>query len=189
MDYVIIGLGNPGLRYRMTRHNVAWIILEHLLDDVWKEDKYLKARYQHQMIGATSVHYLLPLTFMNRSGEAVTGLKKSFPDIRTDHIIVIHDDVDLPLGKIKISFDRGSGGHNGVTSIINHLGSKMFIRIRIGVSYSTEHAELLKPAVLGNFHDDEREFLQTKVSKQIHDIITCIIKEGYQVAMNRYHTS
>lgn len=132
---LIVGLGNPGQKYQPTRHNVGWLVLDKLIGTAkWRESKNANALYLQQEINGTQVEFIKPLTFMNNSGFSVASALKKHPALKpaTD-LIVIHDDVDLPVGKIKISQNSGSAGHKGVESIIERIGTKNFIRLRIGI--------------------------------------------------------
>ena len=184
MDYFVIALGNPGDKYRETRHNVGWIVLHALYSLDWEFDKYLNAQYANRKEAGKTVHYLLPQTFMNKSGESVSGLGKIFSDFNNEHLIVIYDDLDLPLGSVKVSFDRGSGGHNGIKSIEQHIGSQSFIRIRIGISQEREGVGAIKPPVLGTFERDEQKIVVEKVCPLVEQILESIVVHGYQKAMN-----
>ena len=183
MDYFVIGLGNPGTQYQHTRHNVAWIVLHKLLGAHWEEDKYLKAQY----LNNDGVHFLLPQTYMNKSGESVAGLKKIFSSFTPQRLIVIYDDIDLPLGSVRISFDRGSGGHNGVKSVTHHIGSQKFIRIRIGVAKRLEDGRIVKPPVLGRFEKTELEVVYQLVDS-VGEMLRHIQHKGYEDAMNTFNT-
>lgn len=187
MDYFVIALGNPGDKYKETRHNVGWIVLNRIYDLDWEHDKYLHADYSRRLDAGKTIHYVLPQTFMNKSGESVAGLQKIFSDFDNKHLIVIYDDLDLPLGKVRVSFDRGSGGHNGIKSIEQHLNSKAFIRIRIGIAQEREEIGIIKPPVLGTFELDEQTVILQKVSPLVRSILDTIVVEGYEKAMNIYN--
>ena len=174
MKYVI-GLGNPGEKYQNTYHNIAWLIFDALGLNDWKFDKYLNAEFTGENRGDEIFIYLKPQTFMNRSGEIINGLKK-MKDFSPEDLIVIHDDIDLPFGKVKLSYNRGDGGHNGVKSIIQHLGGKNFYRIRIGVAKSIDGRENLKPNVLSQLSRNEREVVQKEFALKFKDIILSISK-------------
>ena len=131
---LIIGLGNPGKQYAKTRHNIGWQVLDSLAGkNKWSESKKAKAEYIKKEIDGTLVELLKPLTFMNESGQAVAYAVKKH-SIATSDIIVVHDDKDLPLGKIKIQSDSSSAGHNGVQSIMDHLKTQSFTRVRMGIA-------------------------------------------------------
>ena len=180
--FYVIGLGNPGEKYHYTRHNVAWIVLDELYDEGWYRHGYMNAQVRSSEYGLL----IKPETFMNNSGEVISFLKKEV-DFAPEHIIIIYDDIDLPLGTIRVSFDRGDGGHNGVKSIVEHLGSKQCIRIRIGISRLLDDGRLVKPSVLGQFGKEERSMITDTIAPQVARILTSITTEGYEVAMNRYN--
>ncbi len=182
----IIGLGNVGSEYEITRHNVAWMILENLFStDRWQKNKYAESDLASTRIGDVDVLAVKPLTFMNESGRVIPYLMKTY-GTTVENIIVIHDDIDLPLGAVKISYDRGDGGHNGVKSIMNTLDSKQFTRIRVGVSILDEEGNLHKPDVLGNFSKAELEQID-HISQKVAKIIETITLSGYEKAMNLYN--
>ncbi|MCI5051061.1 MAG: aminoacyl-tRNA hydrolase [Candidatus Pacebacteria bacterium] len=179
----IIGLGNPGEKYKNTKHNVSWIIFDELFQDGWNTHKYMNAQIRTDRLGL----FIKPQTFMNKSGEVVSFLKKEV-DFDPEHIVIIYDDIDLPFGVIKIGYDRGDGGHNGVKSITNHLGSKKSIRIRIGISRKLDDGRLIKPNVLGNFSPDEITEIQNSYAPKVERIIKSLVEEGREKTMNRYNT-
>lgn len=190
--YVIAGLGNPGEKYKDTRHNVGWFVIESLVGtEGWTESKYANALLKEDSRAGERTLFMKPLTFMNKSGESVSySAQKN--NIEPSRIIVIHDDVDLPLGTFKISFDRGSGGHNGVKSIAHHLKTNAFVRIRIGIAPTTLRAKLqqktksLSGYVLSRFWDKEREELEILVGS-VGNAIDMIITDGVEKAMNRFN--
>ena len=188
MDYFVIALGNPGEKYRETRHNVGWIVLNNIYSLGWENDKYLHSLYSLREEAGKTIHYILPQTFMNHSGKSVSGLQKVFSSFNNEHLIVIYDDLDLPLGTVKVSFDRSSGGHNGVKSIAHHLGSQKFIRIRIGVAQEREGVGIVKPPVLGTFEYNEQPIVTETVSPKVQNILESIILDGYQKTMNIHNT-
>lgn len=184
--YAILALGNPGNQYAKTRHNAGWIIADTLFPhENWHENKYAHAELAAVEIGATTCTIAKPLTFMNESGKTADYFitKES---IQPENLIVMYDDLDLPLGKFKISFDRGSGGHNGIKSIETHLGSREFIRIRIGISRVLETGDVIKPNVLGNFDANELILLQ-KTSEDIKKAISVIFTDGKEKAMTLFN--
>lgn len=194
MQWTIVGLGNPGSAYTHTRHNVGFLAVDHIREHTsceagWTKRLFAKALTASGAIADTSVQFILPQTFMNLSGTAVKKFVKT-PDAIA-HTIVIHDDVHLPLGSVKISIDRGDGGHNGITSLMDTLKSKSFIRIRVGVApKKIEGAEALRikldDYVLGKFKPEERETLEALFPK-IRHIVEHIITKGLADAMNVYN--
>ena len=191
MQYIIVGLGNPGEEYIGTRHNTGRIAVEAFADkidsDEWKEDKKLKSEIVKVKIGKNTATLIKPNTFMNKSGEAVKSLVKSKKASET--LVVIHDDLDLPFGKIKISFNKSAGGHRGVQSIIRAVKTEAFIRMRIGISPVTASGKIRKPSgekdvtalILGKFKPSELDGLK-KIMKNAVMGLESIISEGKEVA-------
>jgi PTH1 family peptidyl-tRNA hydrolase len=191
----IIGLGNPGEEYASTRHNTGRIILELLAKKnftEWKKDMKLHARVAKGDLDGEKMTFVCPETFMNNSGTSVKPLVASKKDL--GKLVVVYDDLDLPLGRIKLSFNRSAGGHNGLGSIIKAVKSEEFIRIRVGVSPSTPSGKIKKPSgedavqkfLLGNFK--EKELLELKkISKTVKEILVCISAESKDKAMSLYN--
>ncbi len=184
--YLLVGLGNPGSKYELTRHNVGWIVLDNLFPNAdWQENKYARCKELNEFIVGNPVHIIKPQTFMNESGISLEYFIQK-EGIQPHNCIVIYDDIDLPLGKIRISFDRGSGGHNGIKSIEQHLNSREFIRIRVGISRLLENGDLVKPNVLSHFESSEMETLK-KVSETVESILKTIFTEGKERAMTKFN--
>ncbi|HRH25574.1 MAG TPA: aminoacyl-tRNA hydrolase [Parcubacteria group bacterium] len=160
--YTIIGLGNPGEEYSKTRHNAGKMAVEVL------ENKEVKAKYIHQD------------TFMNKSGSAVSKVVKSKK--AAEKLIVIYDDLDLPLGTMKISYNRGSGGHKGLESVARAVKTKEFIRIRIGIGKKGD----IEKHILGKFTPKELLELK-KVFKNLVTAVETIIDDGYEAAMTQFN--
>lgn len=183
MNYLVIALGNPGKEYQKTRHNAGWLVIDAAYPDLfWEHDKYAVA----DVAKHDQIIFVKPTTFMNLSGESAGYLAKK-AEIPPEHCIVIYDDIDLPLGKFKISYDRGSGGHNGIKSLQDHLGTTEFIRIRIGISRIIEGGELIKPNVLGKFEAEELDILES-VAKQVKLAVHTIIQDGKEFAMTEFNS-
>jgi len=201
---LVVGLGNPGKEYIGTRHNVGRDTLIEIMksDDFseWKADRYVSALvaegtlHTPKEVGGEPKEVLLrgalPETFMNRSGESVSKLLKKY-HYTPEQMVLMYDDIDLPIGKVRISKNRGDGGHNGVRSVAEHLGSKDFVRIRIGICPVTDegspqkpHKDTVSPYVLGHFSSDEKDLLREVVSKVARSI-TLIAFSGVGAAMNQ----
>lgn len=197
-----IGLGNPGEKYTLTRHNVGVRALEAIHDtngfSTFMLPQHKQFRSSTGKIASTAVVLVRPEVFMNNSGQVVGHFKNDLQK-ESSGLVVIHDDVALPIGTIRISEGRGDGGHNGVKSIISVLGTKKFIRIRIGVAPSfnidansedsentTKPVINLESFVLKNFTPDEEKELQ-KVLPRISEALTCLLEKGIEVAMNTYN--
>jgi len=192
---LVVGLGNPGKEYENTRHNTGWIMLDFILGKKidWKQSSGTKALFYKDSVAEKPVEYIKPTTFMNNSGVAVAYVKDKHK-LKLKDIVVIYDDVDLPLGKMKISFDRSSGGHNGLESIIKKLKSREFVRIRIGISSETPSGKLRKPKgekavlnfILGEYKKSELDELK-KLSKKVSEAIEVIFSESKEKAMSLYN--
>jgi PTH1 family peptidyl-tRNA hydrolase len=193
MTWIIVGLGNPGEEYKNTRHNTGRMIATDLGDDFgvseWKFDKKLSAEVGKGEIDGTTVKFILPDTFMNLSGKAVKPLIGTIK--AAEKLIVIHDDMDLPIGTLKISFGKGSGGHRGLDSIIKAVKTKDFVRLRVGISPTTPGGKLKKPKgeeavikfILGTFKKSESDELK-KVTKHAKEAASIIVNESKEKAMS-----
>lgn len=192
----IVPLGNPGDRYVDTRHNVGWLAMDYIIEaKAWPhliEDKKLNGCTTDGYVADAPVTVLYPDTFMNNSGAAVAKL---LPKQAVEDLLVLHDDIDLPFGQIKISKGRGGGGNNGVASIIEKLGSKNFIRIRIGIApTSFWTGKIKRPAgggqlerfVLKPFSPSERKQLP-ELFNTVHKALDTVIEQGVEAAMNQFN--
>lgn len=198
MSYIISALGNPGDEYKNTRHNTGRIVLEFVKNGAnadfpdWKDDVKNKAFVSVGKISGKKVTLLEPNNFMNNSG---TSLRTFITSKKAaEELVVIHDDLDLPIGKYRISFNRGPGGHNGVKSIIKNIKTEAFVRIRVGISPVTPSGKLKKPSgekdveklILGEFKKPEMETLK-KMSKKVAEAISCLITDSREKAMSLYN--
>lgn len=193
--WYIVGLGNPGEKYQHTRHNVGWILLDQVVAKTGLPTPFASSKYAGRLsegvLCGSDVSVLYPDTFMNKSGSAV---QKLVSKDESAQLMVVYDDVDLPVGEVKVSFGRGAGGHNGITSIINSLGTKDFIRIRIGISPTSfwtgktkrPSGDRLPKYVLGQFTKKELAALEP-VGDQVRSIIETCISDGVGKAMNRFN--
>ncbi len=176
--WLIVGLGNPGAHYIGTRHNAGWMGMEKIFNALggapWTFEKKYNAQISTAHNGGEKILLLMPQTFMNMSGESVLAVT-TFYKIQIDHIIVVHDDLDFPLGTIKTQFDRSAAGHNGVIDIIEKLGSQAFHRIRIGIGPKTIAGE---DFVLQKFSDEELSTLQQPLDK-IPECVTYIVAAAH----------
>jgi PTH1 family peptidyl-tRNA hydrolase len=198
MPYIIVGLGNPGEEYVSTRHNTGRIALDAIRSHYEGEDfvmsKKSNALVSDIIIGKKKekVTLLAPETFMNKSGSSVATVVKSVK--AAEKLIVIYDDFQLPLGRIRISYNRSSGGHNGLESIIKAVKTEAFVRIRIGVSpenaqgvAKVPHGEdKVEKFILGKFKDDELKEIK-KLSIRVAEAIETIITESREKAMSVYN--
>ncbi|MDO8561997.1 MAG: aminoacyl-tRNA hydrolase [bacterium] len=196
MAWVIVGLGNPGSEYDGTRHNTGRMAVQDFAKyekfSEWKEDKKAKSLISRGLVERTIVALVLPNTFMNKSGSAVAKFVKNLK--AAERMVVVYDDLDLPLGTMKISYDRGSGGHKGVESIMRAVKTKKFTRIRIGVSHSTASGAIRKPVgdkvilnyILTKFKVHELEELKN-IFKRTRQALETIATDGHERAMNKFN--
>jgi PTH1 family peptidyl-tRNA hydrolase len=190
---LIVGLGNPGRGYANNRHNVGFACLNHFArtQGIRFDKKQGKARIGTGEVAGSKIVLAKPQTYVNLSGQSVSRLIKRF-NINLNDLIVIHDDLDLPLGKIRISHGSSSGGHKGVNSIISCLGSQDFTRLRVGIGRpATEGFAEISEAdiiayVLSNFTPDEKQII-VQVTPRVSEAILCLLSQGLAVAMNRYN--
>lgn len=193
---LIVGLGNPGKEYENTRHNSGRIILEKIAKandfSDWKDDMKLKSFRSKGELAEEKVEFLLPNTFMNNSGNAVAQIIDDKKKLK--NLVVVYDDMDLPVGTLKISFNRSSGGHNGLESIIKKVKSREFVRIRIGVCPVTPTGKFKKPKgeeavlkfLLGTFKEDELKTLKME-AKKVTEIISMLSSKGKDKAMTLFN--
>ncbi len=190
---LIVGLGNPGRIYAHNRHNIGFMCLNHFAktQGIGFDKKQGQARTGTGETAGDKVILARPQTSMNLSGESVSRLVKRFK-ISLDDLIAIHDDLDLPLGKIRIRQGSSSGGHKGIDSIIAYLGSTDFLRIRVGIgrpdsesSIKDKEAEVID-YVLSDFTPEERKTVAQVIPK-VSEAILCLLSEGLTEAMNKYN--
>jgi PTH1 family peptidyl-tRNA hydrolase len=177
---LIVGLGNPGVKYKNTRHNIGFIILDNYVqDNKWIQDK--DALIVTTLIDGNKVLFVKPQTYMNLSGRCVARLVKYYKILPED-ILVIHDDLDLPKLKYRVKYNSSSGGHNGINDIINALGTKAFTRLKIGIGH--EPYEDIKDYVLGKLSKDELTLLKNDI---FNSLITDFINKDSNYIMNKYN--
>lgn len=191
--FVLVGLGNPGEKYAHSRHNTGRFLLERIAE---KEDVSLLEMGKHVahagkgILNGGSVLFLLPNTFMNKSGSSVKTAVLN--EKQAKNLVVVYDDLDLQLGTIRVAYGRSSGGHNGVESIIKALKTKDFVRIRVGVAPATPGGKLRKPKgedavikfLMGDFGKKEIDELK-KIEKKVREALEVLVKEGIPAAMNK----
>jgi len=190
---LIVGLGNPGRGYANNRHNVGFVCLNHFArtQGIRFDRKQGKARIGTGEVAGSKVLLARPQTYMNLSGQSVSRLMKKF-NINLNDLLVIHDDLDLPLGKIRLRHGSSSGGHKGIDSIISCLGSQDFTRLRVGTGrpateglVPTSEADIIA-YVLSNFTSEEKQII-VQVIPKASEVIYCLLSQGLTVAMNKYN--
>ncbi len=205
MQWFVVGLGNPGPEYENTRHNTGAIVLEAFRKTErlpeWSQDKKRKALISEGKVGNQKILLIFPQTFMNKSGEVLKNLqltthnlqqgKKKVKEIT--NLAVIHDDLDIPFGTYKISFNKSSGGHRGVESIIKTIKTEAFVRVRVGIASSasavkkSQDDKTVEKIILGKFTANEQAVLK-KMSKNIAESLVVLITESRDKAMSQYHS-
>jgi len=191
---LIVGLGNPGRGYANNRHNVGFICLNHFArtQGIRFDKKQGRARIGTGEVAGSKVVIAKPQTYMNLSGQAVSRLIGKFK-ISLDNLVVIHDDLDLPLGKIRIHRGGGWTGHKGVRSVVAKLGSGDYSLLRVGIGRPImdegsprDRETQIIDYVLGDFTPDEKQVV-TEALPRVTEAILCLLTEGLTAAMNRYN--
>lgn len=187
VQWLLVCLGNPGREYENTRHNIGFLAADELArrEGVKLNKLKYRALTGEVSFGGTRVLVLKPQTYMNLSGEAVK-LAGGFYKIQPDHVLVISDDVSLPLGKLRIRSGGSAGGHNGLKNIIAHLGTDQFPRIKVGIGAPQHPDHEMVDWVIGGFSPAERKVVDDAVSRAV-DAAACVIEKGVQEAQNRFN--
>ncbi len=185
--HLIVGLGNPSEEYAHTRHNLGFIVLRHIAEQQglkFKEKLGKDGLAASGQIGGREAVLLLPLTYVNHSGTAVQKALEAY-GISTDNLLVVCDDVSLPFGQLRLRPEGGDGGHNGLTSIISHLKTKKFARLRLGVG-SPADKDKMKEFVLGAFSSTEKKMLEGFVDVAAQCCLMWL-EQGMSTAMNQFN--
>lgn len=201
--HLIVGLGNPGEKYDNTRHNIGFTTLDHLLkkfepleNSTWDNSTKTKSLIKKLSIKDAPVIFAKPQTFMNNSGMAVSLLLQYYK-IEPSGLIVIHDELDLPSGKIQVKFGGGTAGHNGIESILDSIGTDKFTRIRMGISHphktnkpaskiKDDHS--VKDYVISHFVDGEQKDARSMI-KHVERDLPLLLKHGLEKFMSTYNTA
>ena len=187
--HLIIGLGNPGRKYQETRHNIGFQVVDEFLKENnfprFKFAKKFNAEISEGILGGEKILLANPQTFMNLSGKSVKPLI-DFYKITPPGRVVIHDDIDITLGKIRIVKGRGAAGHKGVESIVKELKTKNFIRFRIGVQPETGEPKNVENFVLQNFNKEEEKIVKEVIRKTV-EAIEFSLKTGLEKAMAKFN--
>ena len=187
VEWLVVGLGNPGPKYEWTRHNMGFLVIDELADREKIPVQKLKYRAltNTALIGGQSVLLMKPTTYMNLSGEAV-GEAARFYKIPPQRVLVISDDVALPQGKLRIRRSGSAGGHNGLKNIISHLGSDQFPRIKVGVGGKPHPDHDMADWVLGKFTGQDKKVMEEAVSRAA-DAVTLLLEQGPDQAMEKFN--
>ena len=184
--FLIVGLGNPGSKYAKNRHNIGFRVVDALAERVGAKldtDKH-KGIIGKGVIGGEKVIFAKPLTYMNLSGECVRSVA-DFYKIPAENIIIVFDDISLDVGKLRVRKKGSAGGHNGIKSIIAHLGTEAFPRLKFGVGDKPKGMDLAD-YVLGNFSAEDEAILKNEIIRAC-DAVECMVTEGCDAAMNKYN--
>jgi PTH1 family peptidyl-tRNA hydrolase len=189
---LIVGLGNPGRTYARDRHNIGFRCLNYFasLHCIRFDRRQCQARVGVGEIGGSTLLLAKPRTFVNLSGKAVACLADRH-GVPLNGLLVVYDDLDLPLGKIRLRTGGGSGGHKGIKSIISALGSEDFPRIRMGigrprVEEQASDKDIVVDYVLGDFSPQEEEVIKSTIAR-VADAINCLLSQGIEVAMSKFN--
>jgi PTH1 family peptidyl-tRNA hydrolase len=185
--YIIVGLGNPGREYQNTRHNIGFDVIDALADknNIVVEEKKHKALIGKGVVAGQKAVLVKPQTYMNLSGESVADIINFYKIDETSELIVVSDDIDLDMGRLRIRKKGSAGGHNGLKNIILHLGHDEFQRVRMGVGAKPNGWDLAD-YVLSRYTEEEREIMD-KSARRAAEAIEVMIAEGADAAMNKYN--
>ena len=185
--YIIAGLGNPDRKYAGTRHNIGFDVITYLSDkyDISLSKTGFKSKLGQGFIDGEKVLLMKPQTYMNLSGEAVGEAGNFYKADAASELIIVQDDIDLEPGNIRIRSKGSAGGHNGIKSVISHIGGNEFVRIKVGVGGKPEGRDLADHVLSG--FDRDTEPLIRKVIEKAGEAIVTVMKEGAEAAMNKYN--
>ena len=186
--YIIVGLGNPEKKYFTTRHNIGFMTIDTIAEkyNIRVEEAKHKALIGKGVIEGQKVILVKPLTYMNLSGESVREVADYYKVDPESEIIVVYDDISLPVGQLRIRPKGSAGGHNGIKNIIAHLGTEKFMRIKVGVGEKPSKMDLAD-YVLGHFTDEELK-LEKEAFDKVTDAVNLIMADNVEKAMNLYNT-
>ena len=187
VEWLVVGLGNPGPKYEWTRHNMGFLVIDELAEREKIPVQKLKYRAltNTAVIGGRSVLLMKPTTYMNLSGESV-GEAARFYKIPPERVLVISDDVALPQGKLRVRRSGSAGGHNGLKNIISHLGSDQFPRIKVGVGGKPHPDHDMAVWVLGKFTGQDRKVMEEAIARAA-DAVTLFLEQGPDQAMAKFN--
>lgn len=183
---LIVGLGNPGNEYKDTKHNVGWMLVDALAEKLnagaWQEKE--KGLIADARIGAEKIFLVKPQTYMNNSGECVGPLMRYYK-LEPEDVIVCHDEMDIPAGMVRIRKKGSAGGHNGIKSVIQHVGTENFARVRIGIGRPLPQWSVIDH-VLSGFTDEDKPKIKEAI-EYLLPAVECIVTDGADNAMNKFN--
>lgn len=182
----VVGLGNPGKQYENTRHNAGFLVVDLLADafGISLQERKFRASWGTGNFKGQKLLLLKPLTFMNRSGEPVGEMARYF-GFSPEQVLVVHDDLDLPLGRIRLAQRGGPGGHRGILSVIEHMGGQNFPRLKLGIGRPA-HGEAVEAFVLDPPYPGDRQAFGSMLDRGAEAVRT-VLSDGLAAAMNRYN--
>lgn len=184
-EFVFVGLGNPGNKYVMTRHNMGYLVIEglaHLHGIPLREEKKLKAKIGKGVIGQYTIHLVMPTTYMNESGQAVRKYLDYYK-LAPQEVVVVTDDVAIPFGELRLRSQGSAGGHNGLKSVEQHLKTQMYARLKVGITTKQEHQQDMRDFVLGTFTKKEVDQLPQILDKGVKTLEMLLV-ESFTNVMN-----
>ncbi len=185
---VIAGLGNPGAEYANTPHSIGFEVVDAFVRSsglTWKASASFKGEIASGVVEGVKVVLVKPTTYMNLSGECVAPVLK-YHNATVADLIVVSDDIDLPMGKIRVRPNGSAGGHNGIKSVISHVGTQEFVRVRVGVGRDEHNRGNVIGHVLGKFSADARKVMDEVVEEAVH-VVETLENNSVEIAMNRYN--
>ena len=187
VEWLVVCLGNPGDKYENTRHNVGFMVADELAErkSIPVQRLKFKALTNTTQLGGAQVLLMKPVTYMNLSGEAVRQAA-DFYKVPPEHVLVVSDDVSLPVGRLRIRRGGSAGGHNGLKSIIQQLGTDQFPRLKVGVGEKPHPDYDLADWVLGKFVGEDKKAIDAAI-KRAADAVECYIQDGPDKAMSRFN--
>lgn len=188
MVKMIVGLGNPGSKYKDTKHNIGFMVIDKIasqLDITFTEDKIFKAEVGSSFINGEKVYFVKPTTFMNKSGEAVHALL-SYYGLDTKDLLVIYDDLDMEVGKIRFRQKGSAGGHNGIKSIIAHIGTQEFDRVKVGIGRPPQKMTVINH-VMSSFQGDDAIVIVNAIDKIDSAVKFYLQEDDFEKVMRKFN--
>ncbi len=188
MVKLIVGLGNPGSKYKDTKHNIGFMVIDKIasqLDITFTEDKIFKAEVGSSFINGEKVYFVKPTTFMNKSGEAVHALL-SYYGLDTKDLLVIYDDLDMEVGKIRFRQKGSAGGHNGIKSIIAHIGTQEFDRVKVGIGRPPQKMTVINH-VMSSFQGDDAIVIANAIDKIDSAVKFYLQEDDFEKVMRKFN--